>query len=298
MSSPSVQQKHRGSGRTTEGAVPNLGFRWYEPRYLSTGFQTLIVIVGQVWLNLLPSWGQFATALIFAMAAESILSRLYHGKWPNLISAYMTGVSIGILVRSPAWWPYAVGSILSISQKYAIQVRDRHLFNPSNFGLCILLLAAPDTVAALSKQLTNMPGVVIFLFLFGVVVIGRLGRLDVVLTYVAAFILLGFLRSTINGAPIAAEVGILLGPLYQIFIFFMITDPRTSPATRKGRIIYALAIAFTEALFRLLRNHNAPFFAVFVINPLAVIWEALAERSKAGDLKRVQGNFTDSFAKR
>ncbi|MFQ5684742.1 MAG: RnfABCDGE type electron transport complex subunit D [Candidatus Binatia bacterium] len=263
----------------TEQAVQKLGSGWTEPRYLSTGFQTLIVIVGQVWLSLLESWGQFATAVVFSIATESMLSRLYRSKWPNPVSPYMTGVSIGILVRSPAWWPYAVGSALAIAQKYAFQFRGRHLFNPSNFGLCLLLLAVPETVVALSKQLTNMPGVVIFLFLFGVVVIGRLGRLDVVFTYVAAFILLGFLRSAINGTPLAAEVAPVLGPLYQIFIFFMVTDPRTTPATRRGRVIYALAVAVTEGLLRFLRNQNAPFFAAFVVSPVAVIWEASAERS-------------------
>ena len=131
------------------------------------GFLTFILVVGQVWLGFLESFEQFATALVFSMATEVVLSRIYHGKWPNLISSYMTGVSIGILVRSPFWWPYAVGSVLAIAQKYAIQFRDRHLFNPSNFGLCILLLAAPESVAALSKQWTNMPGVMLFIFLLG-----------------------------------------------------------------------------------------------------------------------------------
>ena len=108
-----------------------------DPRYLVAGFLTLILIIGQVWLNFLESLGQFATAVVFSMATEIVLSRIYYGKWPNPISSYMTGVSIGILVRSPAWWPYAAGSVLAISQKYAIQFRERHLFNPSNFGLCI-----------------------------------------------------------------------------------------------------------------------------------------------------------------
>lgn len=249
----------------------------HDPRYLVAGFLTLILIIGQVWLSFLESLGQFATAVVFSMATEIVLSRIYRRGWPNPISSYMTGVSIGILVRSPAWWPYAVGSMLAISQKYAMQFRERHLFNPSNFGLCILLLAVPETVAALSKQWTNMPGVMLFIFALGFVVIGRLGRLDVVFTYVLGFILLSLLRSTITGVPVLAELGQTLGPPFQIFIFFMITDPRTTPSTRKGRMGYAVAVAVIEALLRLWRNQNAPFFALLVVCPIAVIWEVLYE---------------------
>lgn len=254
----------------------------FHPRYLATGFQTLIVVVGHLWLNLLPSWEQFLIAVGVALAAEAVLGRLYWGKWPNLISGYMAGVSIGILVRSPLIWPYVVGSLLSIAQKYAIRFRGRHLFNPSNFGLCVLLLTAPEAVAALSKQLTNLPIVIGFLFAFGVVVIGRLGRLDAVGAYLAVFLPLSLARSAVNGTPWVAELAPLVGPMYQIFLFFMLTDPKTTPADRRGRVLFGVAVAIVEALLRWAQVVNAPFFAVFLVTPIAVIVETLLrERAPA-----------------
>jgi len=251
-----------------------------DPRYLVAGFLTLILIIGHTWLGFLESLEQFAIAVVFSMATEIALSRIYRREWPNPISSYMTGVSVGILVRSPDWWPYAAGSVLAISQKYAIQLRERHLFNPSNFGLCILLAAVPAAVAALSKQWTNMPGVMLFIFLLGFVVISRLRRLDIVVTYVLGFILLSLVRSTITGVPILAELSPASGPAFQLFIFFMITDPQTSPSTRRGRVGYAVAIAVIEALLRLARNQNAPFFALFLVSPIAVVWETLRQKSR------------------
>lgn len=251
-----------------------------DPRYLVAGFLTLILVVGQVWLNFLQSFGQFAASVVCSVATEIILSRIYRKEWPNPISSYMSGVSIGILARSPAWWPYAVGSILAISQKYALQFRERHIFNPSNFGLCILLLAVPETVVALSKQWTNDPAVMIFIFLLGFAVIGRLGRLDLVFTYAAGFILLALLRSSMTGVPVLAELAQATGPAFQLFIFFMITDPRTTPSTRRGRMGYAIAIAVIEALLRLMRNQNAPFYALFMVGPISVIWETSRDGSR------------------
>jgi Na+-translocating ferredoxin:NAD+ oxidoreductase RnfD subunit len=252
-----------------------------DPRYLTAGFLTFILVVGQVWLRFLESFEQFAIALAFSMGTELALSRVVHRKWPNLVSAYMTGVSIGILVRSPFWWPYAAGSMLAISQKYAVQFRGRHLFNPSNFGLCTLLLAAPGSVAALSKQWTNTPWVMLLIFGLGLAVIARQKKLHLVFSYVSAFVLLSLVRSAITGAPVWAEVGQVLGAAFQLFIFFMITDPKTTPATRNGRIAYALTVAGFDHVFRMLRNQNAPFFALFLTSPLALIIE-----SRVAELKR------------
>src|SRR5437763_3720184 len=252
----------------------------HDPRYLTAGFLTLILLVGQVWLGFLESLDQFATAVAFSMATEIALSRIYRGAWPNPISSYMTGVSIGILVRSPYSWPYAVGSVLAISQKYAIQLRGRHLFNPSNFGLCMLLLAAPESVAGLGKQWTNMPAVMMVVFFIGLMVIARLRRLDVVLTYVLAYVVLSWYRSTTIGVPLFAELGQAFGPAFQLFSFFMITDPRTSPRTSRGRVAYALTITALDHGFRLLRNQNAPFFALFLSSPMAILAEGCLERVK------------------
>ena len=51
-------------------------------------------------------------------------------KWPNVASAYITGISVGILVRSPYYWPYALTSAIAITSKYVIRYRGRHIFNP------------------------------------------------------------------------------------------------------------------------------------------------------------------------
>src|SRR5919106_1661058 len=260
-----------------------------DPRYMTAGFLTFILMVGQVWLRFLESFGQFAIALAFSIGTEIAFSRIYHGKWPQLISAYMTGVSTSILVRSPFLWPYAVGAMLAIAQKYVIRYRGRHLFNPSNFGLCLLLLAAPGSVAALSKQWTNTPWVMLLIFSLGLIVIARQKRLHVVLTYVSGFVLLSVVRGVITGVPVWAEVGQVLGAAFQVFIFFMITDPRTSPATRNGRIAYAMTVAGFDHVFRMMRSPHAPFFALLVTSPLALLIESrLADqkrrREEPGDL--------------
>jgi Na+-transporting NADH:ubiquinone oxidoreductase subunit NqrB len=70
---------------------------------------------------------------------------LYFGTWPHLASAYISGISVGMLVRSPAVWPFALCSAISITSKYVLRVEGRHIWNPSNFGIVAMLVLAADT---------------------------------------------------------------------------------------------------------------------------------------------------------
>ena len=79
-----------------------------------------------------------------AIAAELIMGWLTYGSWPNPASAYITGISVGILVRTPFVWPYILCSLISISSKYVLRLRERHLWNPSNFGISVLLFTAGE----------------------------------------------------------------------------------------------------------------------------------------------------------
>src|SRR5262245_1316356 len=94
-------------------------------------------------------------AILAAVLTELFLGRLLVGPWPQLTSAYITGISVGILVRSTEVWPYIVCSMLSITSKYALRYRGHHLWNPSNFGLSVLFFLAPAGAVGLGQQWGN-----------------------------------------------------------------------------------------------------------------------------------------------
>ncbi len=70
-------------------------------RYVPPLFITLILLVGQISFGMLESYKKTLLAIGTAVLAELILSRIFTGKWPHLASAYISGISVGILVRSP-----------------------------------------------------------------------------------------------------------------------------------------------------------------------------------------------------
>src|SRR5215468_11757267 len=215
-------------------------------RYLAPALITCILIAGHLSFGILESYEKTALAILVSIGVEMMLGRLVYGSWPHPASAYITGISVGILIRSPAVWPYALCSAISITSKYVLRVRGRHLWNPSNFGICAMLFLAGDTVASLSIQWGNYLWPMIVIWVLGSIIIWRLQRLHITATYVVAFFLFALLRSAITGSPWQSEIAPITGPMYQLFIFFMITDPRTTVRDKKAQCAVAFMVAVVE----------------------------------------------------
>jgi enediyne biosynthesis protein E5 len=242
-------------------------------RYLAPALITLILLVGHLSFGILESYQKTLLAIVVSIAAELILSRLFLGKWPVIASAYISGISVGILLRSPAYWPYAVCALVSIMSKYVLRVKGRHIWNPSNFGISVMLFLAPETVASLSIQWGNYLLPMVVVWILGSVTIYRLRRFHISGTYVASFLLFAILRSFLTGSPWQAEVAPITGPMYQLFIFFMVTDPKTTVRSKKGQIVTVFVVALVEMILRLNQVVYAPFYALFMVGPTAMLIE-------------------------
>jgi Na+-translocating ferredoxin:NAD+ oxidoreductase RnfD subunit len=244
-------------------------------------FITLILLVGNLSYGILESYWKTLLAIVISVLAELVLGRIFLRKWPHPASAYITGISVGILLRSPASWPYALCSLLSITSKYALRFRGRHIWNPSNFGICAMLFLAAQSVASLSIQWGNNFGSLLVIWVLGSVILWRAKRFHISLTYVLSFIALSFLRAWITGDPWQSEIAPITGPMYQLFIFFMITDPKTTVRSRLGQCVVAFLVALAEMLLRLDSCVFAPLYALFWIGPAALLIEMWIDSRRA-----------------
>lgn len=253
----------------------------FDSRYIPPLFITCILLVGHLSYGILESYEKTALAIVSAIIAELVLGRIFFGKWLNLASAYITGISVGILIRSPAFWPYALCSVISIMSKYVLRGKGRHLWNPSNFGICVLLFLAPDTVASLSIQWGNFIWPMLVIWILGSIIIWRAKRFHISATYVVSFFAFAFLRSWITGHPWQAEIAPITGPMYQLFVFFMVTDPKTTVRSKTAQCVVVFFVAFVEMLLRLNQVIYAPLYALFIVGPTAVLIEIWLESRRA-----------------
>jgi enediyne biosynthesis protein E5 len=249
--------------------------KWFllDNRFVPPIFITLILLAGQLSYGILESYQKTLLAIATAILTELILGRYFYGKWPHVASAYITGISVGILLRSPAFWPYAVCAAIAITSKYVLRLKGKHLWNPSNFGICVVLFLLPASVAMLSIQWGNNLWSLVAIWLLGSVIIWRLRRFHISATYVVSFLLLAVLRAWIIHQPVLAEISPITGPEYQLFIFFMITDPKTTVRSWKGQCVVAFLIAALEMFFRFDQSVYAELYALFWIGPIAMLIE-------------------------
>ena len=252
-----------------------------DPRYLIAFLITLVLVAAQLRYHMVGGYDRLGVALGVCIATEALYSWFDRGKVVNLLSAYISGISLTLLVKPQggALWPFVLGGIIAISSKYVLRYRENHLWNPTNFAVTALLLAAPDRVSVLSHQFGNDLTTNLVIWIFGLIIAARVGVLHITLTYVASFLLLNTARAAALGQPILPEIAPITGPMYQLFVFFMITDPRTIVRGRRRQIVVAVLIAVMETLIRFASDKGWPlptafnaapaFLALFLVGPVA-----------------------------
>src|SRR5262249_14987092 len=145
---------------STRAAAATKAAWWSDPRYLIAFLITLVLVVGEVRFNVLGGYERLAVALLTCTFPEALLSWFIRGKIINLQSPSISRISMSLLTKPQgnALWPFALGGFLAISSKYVLQYRGQHLWNPTNFAISCLLLAAPHRVSVLSHQWGNELG--------------------------------------------------------------------------------------------------------------------------------------------
>ena len=193
--------------------------------------------------------------------------------WPA--SALLTGNGVAFILRVPGtehgdwwsmngWWIFAGTAAVSLLSKYVIKFRGSHVFNPSNFGLvlCFLLLG-PEHADPLDFWWGPMSPALAFALVIitvgGLSILSRLKLLEIAVGFWLAFAGgLGVLAASGHEMTARWHLGPITGwefwrvlvfsPEILVFLFFMITDPRTIPRTGAGRRAYAIGIGLLAVL--------------------------------------------------
>ena len=265
-----------------------------DSRFVAPLLISAILLAGHLSFGMLEDWRKTAVCVLVSIVSEIVLGLLMTRKVPHLASAYVSGISCGILIRSTDWWPYLLAPAIAIASKYVIRVNGRHLWNPSNFAIAALLLLAPSSVASLSIQWGNDIRPMAVIWLLGAIIVYRLKRFHICAVYVVCFCVFAALRAAIDntGQPLLtrfwSEAAPITGPMYQLFIFFMITDPKTTVHSKKGQMLVAFLIAAAESALRFFApkmgyihlGTHAPYYALTLMGPSANLIEIYNDRRK------------------
>jgi Na+-transporting NADH:ubiquinone oxidoreductase subunit NqrB len=199
-------------------------------------------------------------------------------KIASLKSAMITALGLSLLLRADHYTTMILAGSLAILSKFLFQVERKHFFNPANFGIIAALILTND--AWVSPGQWGDDGWYALLFLgTGGMVLKRVGRWDTTAAFLGTYALLEGIRNLWLGWTWDVYCHRLMSGSLLLFALFMITDPRSIPKARFGRLLWA---GFIAILAFILRNYffisSGVFWALFALSPLSVvldfIWSA------------------------
>jgi hypothetical protein len=246
--------------------------RWSDPRLPFAGLLTLYGVLGFCFFGFNRSPAQMATIVLTGTALDAALGWLLRREKVVPVSAYISCCSLalllnyshhsGLLLLLPVW--------LAIGSKYVLTFEGRHVFNPSMFGVATSLLLSRELItAAPAYQWANgevalsafiaMAALVLFLF--------RVGRGWLVVSFLLLYAAQTAVRAYVMRHHLPPEVlflGTLGAPSFFIFVFYMLTDPATSPPTRGGQVLLAFAITVVDLVLHFKESVYTFFYAALV----------------------------------
>ncbi len=252
-------------GRPYPVLLPTLA----DPRLHLAAVIVSLQVIGQIGFHFDLSIAQILLAIgTCAVLEVAIAMRSQHViLWPA--SATLTGNGVAFVLRVPGtvhgdwwslrgWWIYVGAAAVSLLSKHVIRWRGEHIFNPSNIGLVLCFLLLGRTRAApldfwwgpMSAWLAVALAIIVA---GGFLILRRLKLLRVAVgfwvTFAAATAALALAGHTMTArwhlGPISGVhlwLVLITSPEVLVFLFFMITDPKTAPRSPTARLVYAVAL--------------------------------------------------------
>jgi len=214
----------------------------FDPRHYQIAVLGSLLIYGIWGLGLEVTAGRAGLILCSVILCQALGSMLCKTRF-EWRSALISGLSLCLLCRTNAWWLAVLAAGIAIGSKFLLCWRGKHLFNPTNFALVLLMLMTDGAVWVSPGQWGNVAFFAFLMACLGGLVVMRAGRTDVTLTFLAAWVALLVGRSLWLHEPMTIPLHRLQNGALLLFTFFMISDPRTTPDSRAGRVLFALLVA-------------------------------------------------------
>ena len=213
-----------------------------DPRLYQIAVLASLLAYGILALDLEVRAGRALVLLATALGTQLACTRLFRLPAFDPKSALISGLSLCLLLRTGSTALAIAVAVATIASKFVLRLRGKHLFNPTNFGIVAALLAT-DLAWVSPGQWGNAAFFAFLLACLGGLVVNRAARADVTYAFLAFYLAILFGRALWLGQPAAIPLHQIENGAFLIFTFFMISDPKTTPDSRAGRILFAGLVA-------------------------------------------------------
>jgi Na+-transporting NADH:ubiquinone oxidoreductase subunit NqrB len=213
-----------------------------DPRYYQIAVLSSLLIYGVGWLEFDISWSQIVISLGIALLTQYACGEIFRLPAFDPRSPLISGLSLCLLLRTDSLLLAFLTAVITIVSKFVLKRGQKHIFNPTNFGI-VAMIFLTNQVWVSPAQWGSKLYFAFFIACAGGMVIYRAARSDVTYAFLLAYVGILFGRAFWLGDPWAIPLKQLQSGSLLLFAFYMISDPKTTPDSRLGRILFAIIVA-------------------------------------------------------
>ena len=246
-----------------------------DPRYYQIIVLSLLLTYGIAVLEFGIRWQNAIVIAPTAIGIQYLCTHIFRLPHFDPLSPLITSLSLTLLLRTDDIILAAFAASLAIASKFLIRYRGKHIFNPANFALVSLMLLS-DHAWVSSGQWGSAAIGAFVLACLGFLVLTRARRAETTIAFIAIYGAMLFARAVWLDDPFAIPLHQLQNGALLIFAFFMISDPKTTPNTAGGRVLFAALVASVAYTIQFIYYQpNGPILALIMCAPLVPVIDAL-----------------------
>lgn len=213
-----------------------------------------------------PGIWMYAVCILFSLVLEIVTAKFLK-KPVSAVSALITGAACFVQLSSPNWIAFLMVLFFAHSCKLIFRIENRHIYNPANIGILILLTTLPSwgTQDAMQWYIANPYTISQLIFISGSITVVLADRWILSGAYLVFFFFGAYARQMATGVDYTFFWMPIFGAGMLIYLFHMISDPVTTPKSVKGQIIFGALVASLDHFLR----HQGVFYSVLI--SLAVV---------------------------
>ena len=261
-----------------------LSSRGLDPRLYQIASLSGLLLYGLLALDFEVGLARAATILATALCTQYAFGRIRKLPAYEPKSALISGLSLCLLLRTNSLATAAATAVVAVASKFVVRWDGKHVFNPTNIGLVsMMLIVAPVWVSP--GQWGNAAFFAFLMACIGGLVVNRAARSDVTVAFIGSYAALLLARSVWLGQPLTNPLQGLQNGAFLLFSFFMISDPRTTPSSRVGRLVFAMLVAAGALFvqFVLYRTNGLLWSLALFSMAVPLIDRLLPGRASSGD---------------
>ncbi|MDC3418148.1 RnfABCDGE type electron transport complex subunit D [Aquibacillus salsiterrae] len=245
-----------------------------DPRVMQIILLGIYTLAGVFLLDFSVTWIQIGLTLLLCTILELLLVYWKKGTlvWPPY-SAVITGLGIALALRGDTVIPFIIAALVAIGLKHFVRYRGNHIFNPSNSGIVAVTLLIPSTATA-PLQWGYFLWILALMSIGGLYLVFKVHRQTLVFSFFLSFIAIQYSRHLIWPEQWNANFSAFMWGGLFVFMFNMITDPKTSPKSIKSQLVFGVSTAVIAQIMIHLNVHNAVFIslAIVTLGRFLIIW--------------------------